>query len=90
MDVQDFNSLALDERVAAVWRQGTFLGSRTRGGYRLALYHLGGFFSELWYCPASNGIVLALGFTGLKAAGAVPRGHRTAKHLIPIHDYSRL
>ncbi|MCC9167973.1 hypothetical protein [Pontibacter harenae] len=63
MDVQEFNSLALDERVAAVWRQGTFLGSRTRGGYRLALYHLGAFFCELWYCPKSNGIVLASGFT---------------------------
>ncbi|MCC9168986.1 hypothetical protein [Pontibacter harenae] len=63
MDLQEFNSLALDDRAEAVWRQGTFLGATAQKGYVLSLYGMGGFFCELWYCPASNEIKLALGFT---------------------------
>ncbi|MCC9169017.1 hypothetical protein [Pontibacter harenae] len=63
MDLSEFHSRSLEDRAAAAWRRGTFLGIAAQDGYTLALYHLDGFFCELWYCPVSNEIRLALCFT---------------------------
>ncbi|WP_162055990.1 hypothetical protein [Pontibacter pamirensis] len=63
MDMQEFNALPLNERTASVWKLGTFLSSRTKGNYSLALYHIGSFFSEMWYDPVENKIMLVQAFT---------------------------
>ncbi|MCC9169108.1 hypothetical protein [Pontibacter harenae] len=63
MDLSEFHSWSLEDRAAAVRKRGTFLGTAAQDGYTHALYHLDGFFCELWYCPVSSEIKLALGFT---------------------------
>ncbi|WP_162055645.1 hypothetical protein [Pontibacter pamirensis] len=63
MCLLEFNAMPLKERVATVWRRGTFLDTRTAGNYGLALYHIGSFFCEMWYDPACNEIMFVQGFT---------------------------
>ena len=62
MDFYAFNCLPRDERAALVWQRGRFLAIRQEMGCSVALYHLGGFFAEVWYSPEDNQIALVHGF----------------------------
>lgn len=48
LDEAAFRALGRRERVLAVKREGTFLGTRVFGGYHVHLYRMPGFFAEVW------------------------------------------
>lgn len=62
MDFYAFNCLLRDDRAELVWQHGRFLAIRSEMGCIVALYHLGGFFAEVWYSPEDNQIALVYGF----------------------------
>jgi len=62
MDFYAFNCLSRDDRAVLVWRHGRFLAVRSETGCSVALYHLGGFFAEVWYSTEDNQIALVYGF----------------------------
>jgi hypothetical protein len=64
MDFYAFNCLPRDARAELVWQQGRFLAIRQEQGCSVVLYHLGGFFAEVWYSPEDNQIALVHGFSG--------------------------
>lgn len=48
LDEAAFRALGRKDRVLAVKREGTFLGTRVFGGYHVHLYRTPGFFAEVW------------------------------------------
>ncbi|GAB3533920.1 hypothetical protein GCM10027443_20190 [Pontibacter brevis] len=62
MDLYDFHFMTSDVRAEAVWVYGTFLAIRSEAGRYVALYHMGNFFVEVWYCPEAGKIVNTVGF----------------------------
>jgi hypothetical protein len=62
MDFYAFNCLPRDQRAELVWEHGRFLAIRTEMNCSVVLYHLGGFFAEVWYSPEDNQIALVHGF----------------------------
>ncbi|QCR24640.1 hypothetical protein [Pontibacter sp. SGAir0037] len=62
MDLQTFLSGSLNERAEAVWERRTFMAIRIDFRYSAVLYHMGGFFAEVWFAPEANEIVLVHGF----------------------------
>jgi hypothetical protein len=64
MDVDEFHRRTVDERVRLVWEHGSFLCLRHAKRCSVMLYHMGGFFAEVWYLPQENRIDSICGFTG--------------------------
>ncbi|WP_162056036.1 hypothetical protein [Pontibacter pamirensis] len=62
MNYYQFNCYSRDKRADLVWQQGRFLAIRTEMGCSVVLYHLSGFFVEVWYSPEDNQIALVQGF----------------------------
>jgi hypothetical protein len=62
MDYYAFNCLPREERAELVWQHGRFLAIRSEFGCSVVLYHLYGFFAEVWYSPEDNQIALVHGF----------------------------
>ncbi|RDV13338.1 hypothetical protein DXT99_20175 [Pontibacter diazotrophicus] len=62
MDVYQFNCYPRDTRADLVWEHGRFLAIRTEMGCSVVLYHMSGFFVEVWYSPEDNQIALVHGF----------------------------
>jgi len=62
MDFYAFNYLPKEQRAALVWEHGQFLSIRLDMGCSVLLYHMGGFFAEVWYSPEDNQVALVHGF----------------------------
>lgn len=62
MDFYAFNTLPRDTRAELVWQHGRFLAIRTEMDCSVVLYHMGGFFAEVWYSLEDNQIALVYGF----------------------------
>ena len=62
MDFYAYNCLPRDQRAELVWEHGRFLAIRTEMNCSVVLYHMGGFFAEVWYSPEDNQIALVHGF----------------------------
>jgi len=54
--VEKFNTLNFDEQAWHVWHHATFLMVRQNSRYRVNLYHLNGFYIQLWYDVKRNRI----------------------------------
>ena len=54
MDFYAFNCLPRDQRAELVWKRGRFLAIRTEMNCSVVLYHMSGFFVEVWYSPEDN------------------------------------
>ncbi|WP_242927384.1 hypothetical protein [Pontibacter vulgaris] len=67
MELTLFNTYSTAARFEIVWEHGTFIACRGRRGYRIELYDLGSFFSEVWYNPENNVIALVRGYKSKKA-----------------------
>jgi hypothetical protein len=52
----EFIILPSDEQAQYVWEKGTFLMSRQLGRYNISLYHVDGFYAEIWYNKIDNTI----------------------------------
>ena len=52
----EFIILPSDEQARYIWGKGTFLMSRQLGRYNISLYHLEGFYVEIWYNKDDNTI----------------------------------
>ncbi|WP_162055632.1 hypothetical protein [Pontibacter pamirensis] len=63
MNLQEFDNLPQDHKVAVICRQATFLGTCKEAEHVLALYHMNSFFIEVRYSSALNEIVQVQGFT---------------------------
>lgn len=47
--VGEFNSLEFEKKASIVWHRATFLAKRLTPDHRINLYHLDGFYVQLWY-----------------------------------------
>jgi hypothetical protein len=56
----------LARREEFVRTRGQFLATRHERGCRVVLYHLGGFFAEVWYSPEDNQIALVHDFNSMQ------------------------
>ncbi|MGN8070923.1 hypothetical protein [Mucilaginibacter sp. 22184] len=56
MTIAEFNLLNLKEQGDLTF-DGNFLGDRSQGDYKVALYRVGGFYVEAFYYTVSNQIV---------------------------------
>ncbi|MFD3003980.1 hypothetical protein ACFS7Z_26730 [Pontibacter toksunensis] len=65
-DFYQFNPCPRDTRANLVWQQGRFLAIRTEMGCSGVLYHMSGFFAEVWYSPEDNQTALVHGFESKK------------------------
>jgi hypothetical protein len=54
--VEKFNTLGFDEKAWHVWHHATFLIVRQNSQYRVNLYHMNGFYIQLWYNVHRNRI----------------------------------
>ena len=54
--VDKFNTLDFDEKAWHVWHHATFLIVRQNNKYRVNLYHLNGYYIQLWYHVKKNRI----------------------------------
>lgn len=61
MNLTLFNTHSLAGRLEIVWAHGTFLAKRSRRGYRIELYDMGGFFAEVWCNPDNDFVGLIRG-----------------------------
>jgi hypothetical protein len=62
MDFYEFNYLTGSDRAELVWQHGSLLAIREHMGCSVILYKLPEFFTEVWYSPEDNQIVLVHGF----------------------------
>ncbi len=67
MNLTLFNTHSLAGRLEIVWACGTFLAQRSRRGYRIELYEMGGFFAEVWSNPANDFVGLIRGIKSKRA-----------------------
>ena len=49
-----FRALPFEDRLKAIWAEGTFLATRWEEEDAVNLYHMGTFFAEVYYDPESN------------------------------------
>ncbi len=63
MNLCEFNQSNHEQRIALIWKQGTYLEGRSSGAYSICLYSMGKFFAEVWYIAEDNQISLIRGFT---------------------------
>ncbi len=54
--VDKFNTLDFDAKAWHVWHHATFLIVRQNNKYRVNLYHLSGYYIQLWYDVKKNRI----------------------------------
>lgn len=59
----EFKMLPLPEQPQYIWDNGTYLAYLQEEGKYRNLYHLGSFFTEVWYEPESNQITNIRTFT---------------------------
>jgi len=59
-----FNCRTTAEKMDIVRGRGVFLSARHERGCGVVLYHLGGFFAEVWHDEQDDGVVLVRGFEG--------------------------
>ncbi len=64
IDFHSFHCLPRDTRAELVWQHGAFLTMRDERGCRMALYHMGAFFAEVWYSHTDNRILTIRGTRG--------------------------
>jgi hypothetical protein len=67
MSLTYFNTHTLAGRLEMIWAHGTFLAERSRRGYHIELYDMGGFFAEVWTNPETNFIGLIRGLANKRA-----------------------
>jgi len=61
-----FKALQLEEQLAFVWGEGTYLARRFEEENAVNLYHLGTFFCEVYYDQQTESIVRLRTFTSIK------------------------
>ncbi len=54
--VEQFNALSFDEKAWHVWHHATFMIVRQNKQYRVNLYHMNGYYIQLWYHVKRNRI----------------------------------
>lgn len=59
----DFRALPLEQQLALVWQEGTYLARRWEEEDGVLLYHLGSFFCEVYYDPDTNELLRTHPFT---------------------------
>ena len=62
MDLYKFNCLPIERRAQLLSQFGRLLAEGHQECYYKALYHMGGFFAEVWRSPANKQIVSVRGF----------------------------
>jgi hypothetical protein len=58
-----FRALSFEEQLPVVWEEGSWLARRYEEEDWINLYHLGGFFVELYYNPEANRVHRTRTFT---------------------------
>lgn len=53
---EQFNTLDFDSKAWHIWHKATFLMVRQNRKYRVNLYHLNGYYIQLWYHMRQNRI----------------------------------
>jgi hypothetical protein len=84
MNLTLFNTHTLAGRLEIIWAHGTYLAQRSRRGYHIELYDMGGFFAEVWSNPANDFIGL---IRGLKSKRAMEPYISNIKLLDMLGDY---
>lgn len=69
MNLYRFNRLPIERRARLVSQSGQLLAKGHQECYSKALYHMGGFFVEIWCSTANNHIVSIRGFEGNACLG---------------------
>jgi hypothetical protein len=54
MTLAEFSALPFQDQVVAVWEYGTYIATRYEEEDTVGLYHMGGFFVELYYDNLAN------------------------------------
>lgn len=66
MTLSQFSSYAIGDRTRIVMIHGKMLGMRFNSWCYIFLYHLCGFFVEVWYSKADSSRVMVYGFKNAK------------------------
>ncbi|MCB2379783.1 hypothetical protein LGH70_19460 [Hymenobacter sp. BT635] len=61
-----FRALPFEDRLKAIWAEGTFLATRWEEDDAVNLYHMGTFFAEVYYDPESNEMLRTRAFTSTR------------------------
>ena len=62
MELFEFNQLVLDEQSQIIWEHGNYLLSREEQEYKIDLYSIFGFYSEIWFSKEQNSLETVINF----------------------------
>lgn len=59
----DFDQLPEETQTDVIWQAGVLLGRRTEGFYKIMLFQIDGFYTELWYHTHFNVLIKVASFS---------------------------